>query len=370
MEIDRRRLFALVAGLLAAPDMALAAPSGRFASARFDASGASVALVGLDGRELGSQPLPTRGHGLALSPDGRTLVVVARRPDRWAFVFTVDGLAPLARLDLPTGRHFYGHGCFSADGTRFYTTENDTDGGDGLIGIWDATRGFARIAERRSGGVGPHDIALMPDGRHIIVANGGIRTQPETGRDILNRDTMHPNLALLALDHDEVIAVAALGADLRLSSIRHLAVAPDGEVVFGCQFEGDKDVMPLLVGAWRPAKGASAPTLWDMPDPALSRLSDYVGSVALDASGRIAAATSPRGGAAAFFERASGRFLGLASLPDVCGVASPAGETFLLSSGLAGVRQSGAPDVKTPLTDLGPKLADYAWDNHMLFHGA
>ena len=366
-EIDRRRFLATAvaaAAVAARPGFAAEPRSQTFAAARFDRDGASVALVADDGREAATRPLPDRGHGIALSPDGETLVVVARRPGRWADVLAARDLRPLARLEAPAGRHFYGHGCFSADGRRFFTTENDADGGDGMIGIWDATRGFPRIGERSSGGVGPHDIALTPDGRGLIVANGGIRTHPETGRDILNRDTMHPNLALLSADADEIVAVADLGPDLRLSSIRHLAVAADGEVVFGCQFEGEKGVMPPLVGSWRPDRAGRAPVLWEMPDAGLARLADYVGSVALDASGRLVAATSPRGGATAFFERATGRFLGLADLPDVCGVAADR-DGFLLTSGAAGLRRATAVAGRTVLTDPNPALAAHAWDNHL-----
>ena len=366
--IDRRRLTAVLAGLAALPFVGRGRASGRaaFASARFGASGAAVALLDADGAESATQALPERGHGLAIAPDGRRLVVVARRPGRWALVLSTDDLAPLARLALPAGRHFYGHGCFSADGQRFFTTENDTDGGDGIVGVWDATAGFERIAEWRSGGVGPHDLALAPDGRRLIVANGGIRTHPDSGRDMLNRDTMQPTLAALSLDDGSVVERVDLGAELRLASIRHLAVAVDGEVVFGCQFEGDKSVMPPLVGAWRPGGGAAR--LWEMPDAALARLDDYVGSVALDRSGTVVAATSPRGGTTAFFARGSGRFLGLADLADVCGVAA-AGDGFLLTSGAAGMRRTGAIGAATRLVDPQPTAARSIWDNHLAAFG-
>lgn len=367
-EIDRRRLLAALAGFALAPTTsAHAAPTTHYLGARFgDGDAASVAIFTDDGAETAAAPLPTRGHGLAGSPDGRLLVVMARRPQRWGVVFDRDTLTPLARLTLPEDRHFYGHGCFAADGTRFYTTENDTDGGDGVIGIWDATRGFIRLGERRSGGVGPHDLALMPDGRHLVVANGGIRTHPATGRDILNRAAMRPNLALLALEREEIVATADLGAELRLSSIRHLCVASDGEVAFGCQFEGDRTIAPLLVGSWRPGRSGSEPRLWEMPDPALARLADYVGSVALDVSGTIVAATSPRGGTTVFFERASGRFLGLASLPDVCGVAG-AVDGFVVTSGAAGGRRiTSITGTDRTGADLGAAFARHAWDNHLL----
>ncbi|MDK9698095.1 MAG: DUF1513 domain-containing protein, partial [Siculibacillus sp.] len=108
--LDRRRLLAVLGALpfatLVDGVAAAAAPAG-FASARFDASGASVALFGEAG-ETAAAPLPDRGHGLAIAPDGRSLVVVARRPGRWAAIFSLPDLRLLRRLALPAGRHFYG----------------------------------------------------------------------------------------------------------------------------------------------------------------------------------------------------------------------------------------------------------------------
>ena len=340
----------------------------RYAAARFDPGDvASLALFDGTGREIAVAALPERAHDSAVSPDGRLLVVVARRPGRFALVLDTASLAPLARLTPPPGAHFTGHGRFSADGRRFFIAETDMVADRGRIGVHDVASGFTRIGGWDSGGVGPHDLALLPDGRHLIVANGGIATDPTTGRDRVVRETMRPNLTILALDDGTIVGKSDLGDGLRLASIRHLAVAGDGEVVFGCQFEGDAGDGPPLVGAWSPANGA-APRLWEMPDPALARLSDYVGSVALDESGRFVAASSPRGGHFALFERASGGFLGLRAMADVCGLA--AGDRpgdFLATSGAAGVRRFAATATgETRIDGLGA----HVWDNHVTRIGA
>ena len=366
-EIDRRSLLVALAafGLGVRPRAAAAGDdASRWVAARFDRGDvATLALFDAAGRERAATDLPGRAHDTVVSPDGRLLVVVARRPGSFALVLDAGTLAPLGRLTPPAGLHFTGHGRFSADGRRFFTGENDVAADQGVVGVHDVAAGFARIGERRSGGTGPHDVALSPDGRRLIVANGGIGTDPTTGRDRVNRETMRPNLAVLDLGGGDPIAVTDLGPDLRLSSIRHLAVAADGEVVFGCQFEGDAADSPLLVGSWRP-DGAAPPRLWEMPDSALARLADYVGSVALDASGRFVAASSPRGGSVAFFERASGRFLGLEAMADVCGLAAGGADgVFLATSGAAGVRRL-APGRRPEGGGFGG-LGDHVWDNHV-----
>jgi hypothetical protein len=179
---------------------------------------------------------------------------------------------------------------------------------------------------------------------------------------------MEPSLAVVDALSGEAILKRELGPDLRGLSIRHLAVAADGETVFACQWEGDPTDGPLLVGALAPG---GATRFFEMPDDDLSALDNYVGSVALDASERIVAATSPRGNAVAFFERASGRYLGRRPLSDVCGVApvGPAlpedGDLFVVSSGHGTVALASA--VRADLARLsGSALGAYAWDNHIL----
>ncbi len=134
--------------------------------------------------------------------------------------------AQLARLEAPEARHFYGHGCFSADGALLFTTENDYDGRRGMIGVWDGADGFRRLGEFPSGGVGPHDIRRMPNGG-LVVANGGIETHPDTGRTRLNLPMMRPNLSYLS-EQGTILEQVEPPRDLSANSIRHLAARMTG----------------------------------------------------------------------------------------------------------------------------------------------
>ncbi|MEM1346133.1 MAG: DUF1513 domain-containing protein, partial [Pseudomonadota bacterium] len=163
----------------------------------------------------------------------------------------------------------------------------------GRIGLWDATT-HTRLGEVPSGGLGPHDMALLPDGRTLVVANGGIRTHPDSGRDKLNLDTMRPNLSYLDATSGALLDSVELPEDLHLNSIRHLAVARDGLVAAALQWQGaPTDSVPLLAfhrRGWTALRLAEA----DVLD--LAAMRGYAGSVAFDAAGRRAAITSPRGG--------------------------------------------------------------------------
>ncbi|MEM8596727.1 MAG: DUF1513 domain-containing protein, partial [Pseudomonadota bacterium] len=228
---------------------------------------------------------------------------------------------------------------------------------EGRLGIWDAHAGYARIGEVSTGGIGPHDLLLMPDGVTLVVANGGIRTHPESGREKLNLASMMPNLAYLRAEDGVILDRIEPPSALRQNSIRHLAVSPSRTVAAAMQWQGDPaDGVPLLA-FHRPGDGPlrfaeAAP--WEM-----ALMLGYAGSVAFTGAGTRAAITSPRGGRVMAWDVAGGPAISW-SRPDVCGLApSPGG--WLATDGLGGVIQL---DV-----DLTPKAAirhDGAFDNHLV----
>ncbi|MGH1415055.1 MAG: DUF1513 domain-containing protein [Pelagimonas sp.] len=282
------------------------------------AQGAYV-LVGLnaDLEALFRLPLPSRGHAAAAHPSRPEAVAFARRPGTYALVLDCRNGDVLAQMQAPSERHFYGHGAFSGDGTRLFTSENDYEAGRGVIGVWDATRDYARIGEFSSGGVGPHELALMPDGQTLVVANGGIDTHPDSGRAKLNIPEMRPNLSYFDLGGGS-LETQELPKEFRRNSIRHLDVRADGLVAFGMQWQGDTDRTPPLVGAHM--RGQDIVVAGE--NPVWRDMKGYVGSVSFSQNGQNIVVTSPRGGRVVQLG-ASDLVLGLRrDQADVCGVAA------------------------------------------------
>jgi hypothetical protein len=60
--------------------------------------------------------------------------------------------------------------------------ENNFSKGIGLIGIYDAENKYRRIGDYSSYGLGLHDIAILPEGYTLVIANGGKLTLPDEGR--------------------------------------------------------------------------------------------------------------------------------------------------------------------------------------------
>ena len=335
------------------------ADSHRWLGGYRDADGEfGLAGVGRDGALHGRTPLPGRMHAAVADPHGRRWVALARRPGSFAAVLDSHDGTVAGRFQTAPDRHFQGHGAFSADGEWFYTTENDFEGARGVIGVRAAGENFRRRLEWPSHGIGPHELLLAPDGRSLLVANGGILTHPDTGRAKLNLPTMRPSLARLDAASGELLDALELAPDLHTLSIRHIAAIPDGAVVFGMQNQGAPDPDLPLVGVWRGGEQVS----FLAPERPLWR--GYIGSVAVDRGAMLAAASAPRDGYVLFWRLSDGVPAGVLALTDGCGVApgERAGE-FLVSSGEGAL-------LRVAVTPAGVRVRSrvrlaLAWDNHL-----
>lgn len=282
------------------------------------------------GRLVSTVDLPMRGHDVTWSPNAGRAVVFARRPGVLAVVFDPSGAVAPVTLTTPTGRHFFGHGTFSADGRVLYAAENDFAANRGVVGVYDVAGGYARIGELPSYGIGTHEILLMPDGHTLAIANGGIETHPDYGRSELNLDDMDPSLAFVDIRDGHLIGTLRLDAELHMLSIRHLAVDALNRVWFGCQFRGSAGEHPQLVGY---ATREGDIRLIELPPDALSGLGNYVGGLAVSDDRRTIAASSPVGGSVLAIDAETARPGSTLAFTYTCGVA-PARAGFIASNGL------------------------------------
>ncbi|KGM86159.1 Uncharacterized protein rosmuc_04033 [Roseovarius mucosus DSM 17069] len=351
----RRAFIASLLATGATPHLGWAAAGNpAYLAAARDASG-SFALHGLDGNGLSLFiiALPARGHAGAGHPIHAEAVAFARRPGTYALV--IDCVTGRVRQYLrpPEGRQFNGHGCYDRDGTRLFTAEQESATSAGRVGVWDVAVGYRRIGEFSSGGIGPHEICLLPDGATLAVANGGIATD-STDRTKLNIDTMRPNLSYLDFAGD-LLERVELPNNLHHNSIRHLALRDDGLLAFAMQWEGADGAAPPLLGLHR--RGGE-PLLAEAPLGAEIAMQGYAGSVAFSGDGAQVAITSPRGGRLHRFSP-EGRFLGALARADVCGLA-PRANGFLLGDGLGGMLALDGSHSE-PLAQ-----SSVAWDNHIV----
>ena len=368
--ISRRTLLAgLAATATAAPfvrNVRAATPSPlRYIGARVSRSeGAHATVFGEDGAAICDLPLPARGHGFAFHRPTGTAIAFARRPGKFAIVFDPASGRQIRTIEPAEDRRFCGHGVFARSGRLLIATELEYSTGDGVLGLYDANDGYRRVGEYRSGGLDPHELLLLPDGVTLVVANGGILTDPDAPGIKLNRNDMESSLAYIDTRDGTIVAQHRLPDEYAQLSLRHTALTPDGTVAVAMQYEGpSSDRVPLLVTH---RLGDKALAALSAPDQGLGRLRNYCGSVAFDSTARVLAVTSPVGGVAAFWDLGTRRFVGVAEMGDVCGLAATRriGE-FVVTSGLEGAGTVIAAERR--IQGFGADaVAGAHWDNHLL----
>ena len=314
-------------------------------------------LFGERGDLIREIALPARGHDLAVhQPSGRA-VAFARRPGTFAVAFDVHGEREPQVFTARPDRHFFGHGAYSADGKLLFATENDFAASQGVIGVYDATGGYRRIGEFSTHGIGTHEAILMPDGKTLAIANGGIETHPDYGREMLNIPTMDPSLAFVDLASGHLIAQHRLPSRYHQLSIRHMAVAADGAIWFGTQWEGDPLEGPSLVGRASLEKGLE---LAETPEPERNAMRNYVGAMAVSRDGSLICASAPRGGLIAYWSAETGRMVGTTEIADSSGVTGFGARSFLASNGEGLVIEAGSSKSRDVVRRPGT-----AFDNHL-----
>ena len=363
MAIDRRSFIAGVAGMLTCPARTQSHEAVRrsvIAATVRQRDGSFAAVIYELGKgALAKADLPGRGHDVTVNPATGECVAFARRPGTFAIAFGVDRQRPPVAFSSPQRRHFYGHGVFSRDGRLLYTTENDFPMSVGRIGVWDVVAGYRRIGEFSSAGIGPHDINVMPDGETLVIANGGVATHPEHGRRPLNLPSMRPNLAYVDRANGNLIERHELPESQSRLSIRHLDVAADGTVVFGCQHKGARHMPVDLIGFHRIGE---TPGLLQGGASVRRALRHYVSSVAVDRTGEFAAVTSSRGQQVVVVDVAKRRVVDQRRFSDVSGVAAGGDGTsygFVLTGGGGDLAIAGNGSGL-----VHQQKADWAWDNH------
>lgn len=227
-QLNRRQWLQGMAFFAAAPLHSWAAPSTNLNLAAAWAVGSDL-FVGVlrlpikptEGLQIvHAHAVPTRAHGMTQLADG-SLLFTSRRPGDWLLRIRLDGTHQWHWIE--EDRAFNGHVIASSDGQHLYTTETDLADSQGLIGVR-TVHTLEKLAEWRTGGMDPHQLLLDHDGS-LMVANGGIPTQPETGRRKLKLTQMDSSIARLQPQDSGAIAGQWRLQDARLS-MRHLAWGP------------------------------------------------------------------------------------------------------------------------------------------------
>jgi hypothetical protein len=305
-----------------------------------------------------------RGHGLCQNPmKPEQVIMFSRRPGLQGIrINTLTGKQD-AVFNSTTDRNMQGHGCFSADGTLLYCVESETSTGLGKITIRDGET-LMQVGEFDSYGIGPHEMALMPDQTTLVVANGGLLTHPDSSRKVLNHASMRSTLSYINSHTGDLISEHQVPESK--ASIRHLDVSEDGSVAMALQIQRkamNHDEFSPLAAIHKQGQDIK---LLQASDTLMNKLNDYMGSVKIHNASRTVAFTSPKGNLVLFWNLDNFTLQGYHGFHDVCGLAiSQDNKYFVLSNSAGKIRQINAHDLKE---NIKKRLTfpTKNWDNHML----
>lgn len=314
----------------------------------------------LNSGQLQQQLVPMRGHAALALNENHTLLF-GRRP-AFESVRVDFKQGSVEHFKAGVNRHFNGHGCLSSDQKFLFTTETDYVNKRGIIGIRDL-KTLKSLGEYQSYGLDPHDLQLMPDGKTLVIANGGLETHPDFGRRKLNLDTMQPSLVYLDLTNGKKLAEYRL-ADHHLG-IRHLTISAQGDVAVALQYEGDLyQQQPRSLVAWQ-AAGAELKLLHIAPT-AVAQLRGYLADLVYDPQQQVLVAATPRGHCVSIWSTATERFLQSIPLTGASGVSlgiEP--NSFLISNSEGGLYKL-IPNASQYALQPLQSFNELIWDNHLM----
>ena len=360
MMLSRRALLATGAAALLAPRPAAAADRRYLSAAATLTNRYAVVAVDEAGEITFDLDLAARGHGLAVRPGGAEAVCFGRRPGAYALVLDSSAGEVVAEVPSAVSRHFSGHGLYVQGGDLLLTTEIDEEKHQGVIGIYDARAGYRRLGELPTFGIGPHDLALLPDGGTLVIANGGIdkRHDDVGGRDLAD---IRSDLVYVGWQDGKLLERVTLEPRFARLSIRHLALTAAGDVAAALQDSADVPDLDWPLGLLH-CPGA-APRWLETPQGGWGRLRGYCGEASVDSSAGLIALSAPRGNCVGLWDE-SGEALEMLEIHDGCGLsATGASGELIVSSGSGELFAVWRNDARP-----SPRGAngEFRFDNHMI----
>ncbi len=329
-----------------------------------------AACVGVDGNLKFLVPVPQRVHGSLADFNTQVAFFFARRPGNQMYLVDMTTGKLLHTVEAEADRHFYGHGAFNATTGLLYTTENNLTDLSGIIGVYRidigvgaAHEAVTRVGEFSSQGTGPHQLALLSDQTTLVVANGGLQTHPDSGREVLNLEHMDSSLAYLDVRGGTLLE-KFLPQHAKMS-IRHLDVSVDDRVVIGVQHQGElTDRVPLLASHRR----GEPVQWWSMPEPLQLQIKQYIASIAVDEAGQFAMISCPRGNVVTCWDIGRGSLLGVLPSEDAAGLFRARASTgqdprWEVTNGTGEIYSLNLQDGQ--MVRRSTHRLDLRWDNHI-----
>jgi len=250
-------------------------------------------------------PLTFLAHGIHRNPTNLNRLAIFEKKGPNAVEFDLDTRQVVRSIPRINNRYFYGHGAYSLDGQRLFSTETQLDTLNGVIAIRNAGD-LSTVGEFPSYGKEPHECKLIDAGKTLVVTNGGGDSRGD-----------RPSVTYIDVQSQQLIEKVEL-TNSQLNT-GHLAISPKGDlVVVSAPRLGS--VKNGLGGVSIRPQGKAIQSI-SSPAPIIERMRGEALSVAVHSGNGIAAVTHPDGGMVTFWSIEDRSLLKVIELPHPRGVA-------------------------------------------------
>jgi hypothetical protein len=219
------------------------------------------------------------------------------------------GLLPVTALPAHAAAH--------PNGRTLVTSEIDAETGDGVVVFRDLNSGAPRAM--LPVGIEPHDVLFAHGGERLVVAVGGIAKAADIKGPPINAGNIESAVVELDGQTGALIKRHQLGPNLKSLSLRHMAIAADGEsIAIGMQDQDRAQLRPLMA-VLRPGGDLQ---LLPLPSDDQGSLRSYIGSGEHRQFGAIRCRNQSEGGMVGLWSLRRYQWLGGFALADVCGLAA------------------------------------------------
>ena len=310
--IPRREILVATAGVCVLGTLGFVGYTTRSKSPGYliGANQAEFICINLDTKEVRPVKNVNLAHSFVLWPHKNGCVLA---PEKSGASMTLTNFASGTIeqvIHAPTPRLFYGHVALTPDRNRFYSSQVDSNTGEGFLVVYDA-RNFSILKEHQICVGGIHDIAFFP-GRDDLIAftSSGVRHDKDGPGSIgYRKDTrLEPSsVKVFDITQGKVVSSCALDDDSLIFG--HLKTLSDGTVVaIATLFDGYPGAQKTKSGAAYSVKG-DVLRKWIIPDEIRTQMKHELLSVNVDKQESFCLATNPQGSKTLLFEIATGNLI-------------------------------------------------------------
>ncbi len=243
-------------------------------------------------------------HGIHINPINKNILAVYEKKGPHACEIDLQKRKVVRYIPTDAKRMFYGHGIYSVDGAKLYSTETYQETHSGVITIRDS-HSMKYMGEFPSYGSNPHECKLIDNGNVLIVTNAGGGGELDV-----------PCVCYIDINSKKLLKKVAL-TNSKLN-VGHIAVAKNGGLMVVSAPHSDLSQHSLGgVSIQRPGEDMLSMI---NPEEITQKMAGEALSVVIHEGSQVAAVTHPDGGMVTFWSMKNRTLLKVIHFPHPRGV--------------------------------------------------